>query len=73
MRRPLSFYQQWRNKAVSVLLLIALLPLLLAVIVRAVSEAAQAVVELLGPVIPYVVAFLVLAGTYRLVLGRRRM
>lgn len=61
----------WRRKAIGGLLLIAFLPLLLVVEIRATNEAARAVIELLGPIIPYVVVVLVLVGIYRLVLGRR--
>jgi type III secretory pathway component EscS len=50
----------WRRKAVGWLLLIALVPLLLAVLVRALNELAQAVTDLLGPVIPYAIVLLVL-------------
>jgi hypothetical protein len=63
----------WRRKAVTTLLVIASLPLLLVVAIRAANEAARAVIELLGPIIPYVVVVLVLAGIYRVVLGRRRL
>jgi hypothetical protein len=61
----------WRKKAVGGLLVIAFLPLLLVVFVRAVAEIARAVVEAIGPVIPYALVILVLAGICRLVLGRR--
>lgn len=60
------------RKIVSVMLLIAFLPMLLTVAVRMVDAAAKAVIELLGLVIPYVVVVLVLVGVYRLVLGRGR-
>jgi hypothetical protein len=68
-RQPL--YGQWRKKALGGLLLIAFAPLLLVVAIRAADTAAQVVIELLGPVIPYVVVILMLSGIYRLVLGRR--
>ena len=55
------------------MLLIVFGPVLLAVTLRVANEAARAVIELLGPFIPYVVVVLALAGIYRLVLGRRRM
>jgi hypothetical protein len=70
-RQP--FYGQWRKRAVGGLLLIAFAPLLLVVVIRAADAAAQAVIELLGPVIPYVIVILALAGIYRLVLGRRQL
>lgn len=62
----------WRGKAVGVLLLIAFLPLLLTVALQAVNELARAILDVLGPYIPYAVALLVLAGVYRLVLWRGR-
>jgi hypothetical protein len=61
----------WRRKAVGGLLLIAFLPLLLVVAIQAADAAARAAIELLGPIIPYVVVVLALAGIYRLVFGRR--
>jgi hypothetical protein len=71
-QRP-PFYEQWRKKAIGGLLLIGFLPLLLVVAIRAADAAVRVVIQLLGPIIPYVFVVLVLAGIYRLVLGRRRM
>jgi hypothetical protein len=63
----------WRKKAVGVFLLIAFLPLLVGVLTQAVNEMARAVVASTGWLIPYAVVVLVLAGIYKLALGRRRM
>ena len=60
------------RKIVGGVLLSFLLPVVVMVAVRVVNAAAQAVIQLLGLVIPYVVVVLVLVGVYRLVLGRGR-
>ena len=61
----------WRRRAVATLVVIAFLPVLLMIFVRAVNEMARAVIDALGPLIPYAFVILALAGIYRLVLGRR--
>ena len=57
--------KSWVRKAIGLLLLIAFLPVLLAAVVQAVND-------VLGPLIPYVVVLLILLTLYRLVWRTRR-
>jgi hypothetical protein len=52
----------WRRKAITVLVVIAFAPLLLAVLINAVDT-------LLGPLIPWAIGGVVLLGLYSLVIG----
>lgn len=60
---------QWKQKAITIIVLVAIGPVLLVALENALNEA---IGPLLSVMLPYGVVFLVLAGIYRLVLGRRR-
>jgi hypothetical protein len=68
---PLGPLERWKHKAVGTLLVIAFLPLILVVAIRAANEAARVIIELLGPLLPYAAVLIVLFIIYRLVIRRR--
>jgi len=65
-------YGSWRRKAFGTLLVIAFAPLLLVVFVQAVNEMARAILDVLGPFIPWAVAGVFLFGLYSLIIRRYR-
>jgi hypothetical protein len=70
--RHLPVPGSWRRKAVGALAVIAFAPLLLVVFMRAVNEMARAILDVLGPLIPWAVAGVFLLGLYSLVIRRYR-
>jgi hypothetical protein len=72
VRYLLPSYRSWRKKAVGGLLVIAFAPLLLVVAVRAVNEMARAILDVLGPFIPWAIAGVFLFGLYSLIIRRYR-
>ena len=62
----------WRRKAIAGLVVIALLPVLPVILLMAANEVVSVAEHILGLAWPWFLAIALLAGLYRLVLGRWR-